>query len=114
MRRNHGRISRSGVASFLLFEAQFPRSLRYCLHSALSIMSQLWPQQGSTPRRPVAVLGALCEWFDAQAAVLRTLSIHDLLTGVVDRTASVCAHLQQEILGPARPRSIQRQIERMV
>jgi uncharacterized alpha-E superfamily protein len=102
MRRNQGRVSRAGVASFLLFEAQFPRSLRYCLRSALSIMEQIWPREG-VAARPIAALHALGSWFDALEPVARTLSIHELLSGVVDRTSGVCALLGQEILGPPRP-----------
>jgi uncharacterized alpha-E superfamily protein len=103
MRRNHGRVSRTGVAHFLLYEDQFPRSLRYCLRSSISIMAQIWPRQGGRPGQPLAALESLSAWFDGLEPNLRTQSIHDLLTGVVDRTSNVCALLGQEILGPPRP-----------
>src|SRR4029078_11256515 len=41
MRREQGRVSREAAVSFLLFEARFPRSLRYCVRSALALARRL-------------------------------------------------------------------------
>jgi uncharacterized alpha-E superfamily protein len=104
MKRHRGRVGRGAVASFLFFEDQFPRSLRYCLRSALATMRQLRPTiaragEGAPPAS-LRELEALCAWFDASAPQLRTTSIHELLTGVIDRTSDVCSLLLGEMLGP--------------
>ena len=39
--REQGRVSREAAVSFLLFEARFPRSLRYCVRSALALSRRL-------------------------------------------------------------------------
>ncbi len=41
MRRQQGRVSREGAVAFLLYEARFPRSLRYCLRSAVMLARRL-------------------------------------------------------------------------
>ncbi len=105
MKRNQGRVSRSAVVSFLVFEQQFPRSLRYCLRSALGVTRQIWPeaQASAVASRAIGALSSLCTWLDAQekATKLPALpSIHDLLTKIVDQTSEVCAFLQKDMLGP--------------
>jgi uncharacterized alpha-E superfamily protein len=106
MKRNRGRVTRSGVAGFLLFEDQFPRSLRYCLRSALATMRQIWPDAdgaGAAPgTRPIAALRTLCAWLGDREPELRSSSVHGLLTEVVDQISEICATLQQEMLGPRR------------
>jgi uncharacterized alpha-E superfamily protein len=106
MKRHRGRLSRSAVASFLIFEPQFPRSLWYCLHSAQGMMRRLWlEEEGPGSRsRALALMDSLCGWMETEAPGARNESLHDLLTTVVDRTAAIFAALEQEILGrPAHP-----------
>ncbi len=104
MKRNSGRLGRNRVASFLLFEEQFPRSLRYCLRSSLAVMRQIWTDADAagTGFRSIGALAETCAWFDRLEPTLRTLSIHDLLTEIVDRTALLCQTLQTEMVGPVR------------
>ena len=65
MRKQQGRVS-GEAARFLLFENRFPRSLRYCVRSALGLIKRL----PSTGNRGIADarkrLDALDQWLDAQ------------------------------------------------
>ncbi len=103
MQRHRGRLSRTAVSSFLIFEPEFPRSLWYCLHSAQGVMRRLWPDGAAGPgrrSRTLALMESLCGWLEKEAPAARSQSLHDLLTTVVDRTAAVSAALGEEILGP--------------
>ena len=66
MRKQQGRVSGESVIAFLLFENRFPRSLRYCLRSALGLVKRL----PSTGNRGIADarkrLDALDHWLDGQ------------------------------------------------
>jgi uncharacterized alpha-E superfamily protein len=105
MKRHRGRVTREGLVSFLVFESQFPRSLRYCLRSALGILGQLYPPGcgDGVGVESLASLEALCRWLDKNESATRTTSIHDLLTDVVDRSSALCSIIQREMLGPERP-----------
>jgi hypothetical protein len=69
-------------------------------------MRQIWPEADGAAAAPggrtIAALQALCGWLGAREPELRTLSVHGLLTEVVDQTSEICATLQQEMLGPRR------------
>ena len=53
MRRQQGRVSRKGAVTFLLFEDRFPRSLRYCLRSAIMLARRRRSQiKRAAPPRP--------------------------------------------------------------
>jgi len=100
MRREQGRVSREAAVSFLLFEARFPRSLRYCVRSALALARRLEPagSKGAvTPAR--ARLEALDHWLDDQESKDIPLSVHALLTHVVDEASASCQELQQGVEG---------------
>jgi len=100
MRREQGRVSREAAVSFLLFEARFPRSLRYCVRSALALAHRLDATGGKgavTEAR--ARLEALDRWLDSQAEKEIPLSVHALLTHVVDEAGTACQELQQGVEG---------------
>jgi uncharacterized alpha-E superfamily protein len=100
MRREQGRVSREAAVSFLLYEARFPRSLRYCVRSALALAGRLDATGGKgavTAARER--LGALDRWLDAQEAKSIPLSVHGLLTHVVDEASTACHELQQGVEG---------------
>ena len=107
LKRHQGRVSARAVVSFLLFDRQFPRSLRYCLASARKILGDIWPPQAavSAARHSHARLTALEAWLDRRALAFAPEDIHELLTYVVDETALTCAAIGTEILGPPRPQS---------
>src|SRR5262249_17854849 len=98
--REQGRVSREAAVSFLLFEARFPRSLRYCVRSALTLARKLEPAAGKgavTAAR--ARLGALGPWRGDQESKDIPLSVHALLTHVVDEASAACQELQQGVEG---------------
>lgn len=100
IRREQGRVSREAAVSFLLFEARFPRSLRYCVRSALALARRLEPggaKAAVTPAR--ARLEALDRWLDDQESKDIPLSVHALLTHVVDEACAACGELQQGVEG---------------
>jgi uncharacterized alpha-E superfamily protein len=100
-----GRISPQSVVSFLLFETQFPRSLRYCLRSARGILNGIWPEanSGGIGRRSYERLDALARWLDERESSFSPAGTHALLTHVVDEIGAICSHIGEEMLGPPRP-----------
>jgi uncharacterized alpha-E superfamily protein len=100
MRRHQGRVARKTVVSFLLGEPAFPRSLRYCARSALSVMRRIWPENDhdvAVPaiRRMVDLDRALGAYEEESSDA----SIHLLLTQVVDEVSQVCGEVQQGLAG---------------
>jgi uncharacterized alpha-E superfamily protein len=100
IRREQGRVSREAAVSFLLFEARFPRSLRYCVRSALALARRLEPA-GSKGAVTAARgrLEALDRWLDSQEERDIPLTVHALLTHVVDEASTACHELQQGVEG---------------
>jgi uncharacterized alpha-E superfamily protein len=100
MRRQQGRVSREAAVSFLLFEARFPRSLRYCIRSAQALARRL-DASGSKGAVTAARqrLEALDPWLDDQERRDIPLSLHALLTHVVDEASTACQELQQGVEG---------------
>jgi len=102
MRRHQGRVTRKAVVSFLLLEPAFPRSLRYCARSALSVMRKIWPDEdrgvGASAIRRMAELD---RWLGDYQEDSLPASIHGLLTHVVDEVSLVCGEVQQGLTGEA-------------
>jgi uncharacterized alpha-E superfamily protein len=104
MKRNQGKVTGDAVARFLVFERDFPRSLRFCLDAAADRFFQHIrpPDPPSLPGAETAArLGAQAAWLRARARepMLHDGEIHALLTHVVDETAAVCNGLSRELLG---------------
>jgi uncharacterized alpha-E superfamily protein len=100
MRLHRGRVSRSEVVAFLFFEPRFPRSLRYCVQSALKIMERIWSESDSTDAaHAIETMTALDVWLGEKSLAPLPRSIHELLTHVVDAISSVCGAVQQNISG---------------
>jgi len=101
MRREQGRVSREAAVSFLLFEARFPRSLRYCVRSALALARRLGADSGGKGAVTAAHLRleALDRWLDEQEGQEIPLSVHALLTHVVDEASTAGQELQQGVEG---------------
>jgi uncharacterized alpha-E superfamily protein len=102
VKKNRGRVSAQAVISFLLFDTQFPRSLRYCLRSARKILQDIWPPTATAGigRRTQTRLDDLGAWLDGRASLLEPAGVHQLLTHVVDETAHICSGIGEEIRGP--------------
>jgi len=109
MRVHKGRVTGHDAVEFLLFEERFPRSLRYCVRSALALMRRIWPAElAAIGGAPLARLAALDAWLgerklDVEPSSSREAgepsSIHDLLTHVVDETALVCSEARHAMSG---------------
>jgi uncharacterized alpha-E superfamily protein len=103
MRRSRGRVSGAGIAAFLMLEPRFPRSLRYCVHSALERLAAIRPPDADhLPGGPALErLAAL----DARLVNMKSQelappgAIHMILTHVVDETQQICDELGRELLG---------------
>lgn len=107
MKRHQGRVSGNAVANFLLFEGSFPRSIRYCARSAHERLCAIRPPTATDlpGGASLARLAALDAWVQARAQEpLEPWRIHDLLTHVVDETASTCNDLSVELFGAQRDR----------
>ncbi len=105
MKRQAGRVSPGEVATFLMLEPRFPRSLVFCLHEAGQRLASIRTpgDQSFPPLRCQARLAAL-ETFLASRRV-GDEDLHALLTQVVDETAAICGELHQELFeAPQRDR----------
>jgi len=102
MKRHQGRVTAQAVVSFLLFEAGFPRSLRYCLRSSRSLLRAIWPTslESGEERPSLARLDALLEHLEASQETIGSFDIHELLTHIVDETTAICTLVSTDILGP--------------
>ena len=99
---HRGVVTGDAVASFLVFEKRFPRSVRHCLASANQrLISIRPPEQRDLPgTRSIERLGALELWLNDQTqSPLSRDSVHALLTHVVDETNLVCSDIAHELLG---------------
>ena len=100
MRVHKGRVTGPDAVEFLLFEERFPRSLRYCVRSAVSLMRRIWPEQlAAIGGAPLARLAALDAWLGERKQDLQPSSIHDLLTHVVDEVGLVCSEARLAMSG---------------
>jgi uncharacterized alpha-E superfamily protein len=100
MRVHKGRVTGTDAVQFLLFEERFPRSLRYCVRSALGLMRRIWPAElAAIGGAPLARLAALDAWLGERKRDLLPSSIHDLLTHVVDEVALVCSEARHSMSG---------------
>jgi uncharacterized alpha-E superfamily protein len=100
MRRQQGRVSRDAAVQFLLFEARFPRSLRYCIRSAVGLARRVAPPEAKGAMAAARTrLEALDRWLDDQEAKGIPLSVHALLTHVVDEAGATCGELQHGVEG---------------
>lgn len=112
MKKNQGRVTAQSVAQFLLFEPAFPRSLRYCLRSAKSLLAEIWPEtepveqplrSSVVERRAPRRTAELCDWLDDRAKTFASVNgIHEVLTTVVDEIGAICTQISSEIQGPVR------------
>ena len=104
LKRAAGRVSPELVARFLIAEDAFPRSIRYCVHSAYDRLCDIRPpdQHDLPGGRSLERLRVLDTWVAARAAELSLVSganVHDLLTHVVDEVHEICGTLGKELLG---------------
>jgi len=101
MKRNQGRVTADAVARFLIDEPQFPRSIAYCVHSAHDRLTAIRPpDQPELPGgKTAARLAALDAWLEDRRGGGPGVTIHEILTHVVDESHAVCDDLAEELLG---------------
>ena len=106
MKTHSGRVTGDAVASFLLFESRFPRSVHYCLDSAYRYLVRLCPPDAE-PRLPgrltLALALPLLAELRPQALVSPDATVHALLTRMVEGTAGLCALISEEYFGRSAP-----------
>jgi uncharacterized alpha-E superfamily protein len=100
MKKHQGRVRATAVASFLLLDPSFPRSLRYCLKSAHRILGEIWPEPLERPS--IAHAAALLSALPPKTLSFEGSDVHELLTHIVDETSEICSLVSTEIQGPAR------------
>jgi len=100
LKRAGGRVSSEGVARFLISEDAFPRSIRYCVHSAYERLCDIRPPSSHDlpGGRSLERLRILDTWVAARDNE-PTASVHDVLTHVVDEVHEICGTLGKELLG---------------
>jgi uncharacterized alpha-E superfamily protein len=102
MKRNRGPITPLAVASFLVLDADFPRSIRFAIAAAHRRLARIRPPDaiGLPGADCLERLRAFDAWIGSQrAAALGEGAIHELLTHVVDETAAICDAIGRELLG---------------
>lgn len=102
MKRNRGRVTSEAVASFLLLDPRFPRSVRHCLHSAANHLEAIRSPSG--PQVPGADaeerLQSLEEWLcDLSFESLDQDSLHTFLLRIAGDTNSICETIGREFFG---------------
>jgi uncharacterized alpha-E superfamily protein len=105
MKRKAGRVTPGEVATFLTLEPRFPRSLLFCLRAADQRLARIRVpgDQAFPPLRCQTRLAALERFLVSHR--VETEDLHQLLTQVVDETATICTELREELFQQAlRPR----------
>lgn len=104
MKRYQGRVADGAVASFLILEHRFPRSIRYCVRAAYERLCAIRPPPDAhlPGGRSLESLHALDAWVDALTPQDLSGGIHPVLTHVVDEVTSVCDKIGTELLGYGR------------
>jgi len=102
MKSHSGRVTGDAVASFLLFEARFPRSVFYCLDSAYRYLARLCPPDAEAHlpgRRTLALALPLLAELKPQALASPDATVHALLTRMVEGTNALCSLISEEYFG---------------
>lgn len=105
MKRHQGRVTAQSLIAFLVWEPGFPRSLRYCLKSARSILTDIWPERDGRAKEATQRLDTLLRWLDEQRAhISEGADVHGLLTRIVDEASAICNWVSATLTGaPALP-----------
>jgi uncharacterized alpha-E superfamily protein len=102
MKRFQGRVSPEAVASFLIGEVRFPRSISYCIHSAHERLCAIRPpgERDLPGGQTLERLRILDGWITARRTEpISGDSVHELLTHVVDEVHAIGQGLSTELLG---------------
>ncbi|MBL8608791.1 MAG: alpha-E domain-containing protein [Myxococcales bacterium] len=105
LKTRRGPVSGATVADFLVGEPRFPRSVRYCVHSAYERLCAIRPPEAE--RLPGGQTLARLAQLDAHLQGTRVVNgrtlthaeVHALLTHVIDEVAAICDGIGAELLG---------------
>jgi uncharacterized alpha-E superfamily protein len=104
LKRHQGKVSGQVVASFLIHEPRFPRSIRHCVRAACEGLLRIRPP-GETALpggKTLERARSLDQWLEGrEVEPFDHGEIHDLLTHVVDETAAICNDIGRDFLGYA-------------
>jgi uncharacterized alpha-E superfamily protein len=111
MKSHRGQVTADAVASFLLWEPRFPRSVRHCLRRVRERLAHIRPEGGREPAlRAQERLAALEAWLEgALGKTLDDETLHAMLTKVVVETDAACDEIAVELLAAAPPQQHQAQ-----
>ncbi len=101
MKSHRGPVTAAAVASFLIFEPRFPRSVRCGLREAHDTVALVRPPSIEPKQlRTSLQLEALEAWLDERRLKngLDAEAVHELLTRVVDETQGLCDLVQRELI----------------
>lgn len=102
--KRYGETSAATVASFLVLDPRFPRSVAYCLHDGAARLARIRTPAADGRGRSLPRLRALEAWVQDEASpAVNGETLHALLTRVVDETHEVCGELGRELLGDLAP-----------
>jgi uncharacterized alpha-E superfamily protein len=105
MKTHRGSVTPQAVAAFLVFESRFPRAVRHCVRRAREWLSRIRPEG-----RAAARLRALESWLDGRAdQPLESVTLHEILTDVVEETDAACDEIAVELLAVTPPTQSQSQ-----
>ena len=112
MKRNRGKVTGPAVAAFLVLEARFPRSVRYCVTSARERLAAIC-KDGGLPGKIALARALALEASLASVAPeeLRGERVHEVLTQVVNETHAVCDAISGELWGPPQSTASQAQVQ---
>lgn len=102
MKRHRGAVTGRAVASFLLHEPTFPRSVRHAVEEAYArLVSIRPPAEHQLPgRRAVERVAMLSAYLTEESpALLGDDRVHEIVTHVVEETAAVGDELGREMFG---------------
>jgi uncharacterized alpha-E superfamily protein len=108
MKRRQGRVSDEAVASFLMLEPRFPRSVRHCVRSAIERLDEILSP--ATPGMPGTMaqlrLRLLEDWLvNLPLEALKKDAIHETFLRVISDAATVCELISNDLLGRGAPPS---------
>jgi uncharacterized alpha-E superfamily protein len=90
------------VASFLLFDPTFPRSIIHNLHRTQNFLGLVRPGPGSPvgARTDALVRETLAELEALDVDKVLALGLHEVLTNIVERTALICESVRVDFFEP--------------
>lgn len=102
MKRNRGRVTTEAVASFLLLDPRFARSIRHCLHQAGEHLDAIRsPQNPLVPGADTEDrLQTMEEWLSSLSPeALGHDGLHAILLRITSDTNSICEAVSREFFG---------------